>query len=355
MQNILDTLEKGERIDENLAYKLYELDLFTLAKYAHKKREVLHGKKVYFNVNRHINPTNICADTCKFCAFSAHRKNPNPYFMTHEEIMKIVDKTVKNGTKEIHIVSAHNKDRSWQWYLEIFKLIKDKYPTLHIKAMTAAEIDFLYRRFKLSYEEVIEKMLEYGVDSMPGGGAEIFDEEVRAKICKGKVSSENWLKIHKLWHQKGRQSNATMLFGHIEKREHRIDHMLRLRKLQDETNGFNAFIPLVWQKDNSFLDIKEQADSEEILKTVAISRILLDNIKNIKAYWATMGINLAMVAQEFGANDLDGTIEKENIQSAGGAKSAKGMQLKTFIDMIKSSNLIPVERDSLYNELKKYA
>ncbi|HEF4656131.1 TPA: aminofutalosine synthase MqnE [Campylobacter jejuni] len=354
MKNLITKLENEERLNQEEANALWDLDLFTLGKYAHKKRTKLHGKKVYFNINRHINPTNICADTCKFCAFSAHRKNPNPYLMTHEEIMKIVDETVKRETKEVHIVSAHNKDATWQWYLEIFKMIKEKYPNLHVKAMTAAEIDFLHRRFKMSYEEVIEKMLEYGVDSMPGGGAEIFDEEVRKKICHGKVSSENWLKIHKLWHEKGKQSNATMLFGHIEERHHRIDHMLRLRDLQDQTGGFNAFIPLVWQRDNSFIQTDKIMDSEEILKTIAIARLVLDNIKNIKAYWATMTLNLAMVAQEFGANDLDGTIEKESIQSAGGAKSAKGTSLKTFIDMIKTSNLIPVERDSLYNELKTY-
>ena len=302
----------------------------------------------------HLFSMKLSADTCKFCAFSAHRKNPNPYLMSHEEIMKIVDDTITRGTKEVHIVSAHNKDTSWQWYLEIFKMIKEKYPQMHIKAMTAAEIDFLHRRFKMSYEEVIEKMLEYGVDSMPGGGAEIFDEEIRKKICHGKVSSENWLKIHKLWHDKGRQSNVTMLFGHIEERRHRIDHMLRLRALQDESGGFNAFIPLVWQRDNSYIQTDKIMDSEEILKTIAISRLVLDNIKNIKAYWATMTLNLAMVAQEFGANDLDGTIEKESIQSAGGAKSAKGTNLKTFIEMIKTANLTPVERDSLYNELKTY-
>ncbi|ECL0291397.1 aminofutalosine synthase MqnE [Campylobacter coli] len=354
MKNLLEKLENEERLNENEANALWDLDLFTLAKFAHKKRTKFHGKKVYFNINRHINPTNICADTCKFCAFSARRKNPNPYLMSHEEIMKIVDDTITRGAKEVHIVSAHNKDTSWQWYLEIFKMIKEKYPQMHIKAMTAAEIDFLHRRFKMSYEEVIEKMLEYGVDSMPGGGAEIFDEEIRKKICHGKVSSENWLKIHKLWHDKGRQSNATMLFGHIEERHHRIDHMLRLRALQDESGGFNAFIPLVWQRDNSYIQTDKIMDSEEILKTIAISRLVLDNIKNIKAYWATMTLNLAMVAQEFGANDLDGTIEKESIQSAGGAKSAKGTNLKTFIEMIKTANLTPVERDSLYNELQTY-
>lgn len=354
MRDLIQKLESKERLSEEEAYRLYDLDLFTLAKFAHQKRTALHGKKVYFNINRHINPTNICADTCKFCAFSAHRKNPNPYLMSHEEILNIVADTQKRGTKEVHIVSAHNKDTTWQWYLEIFQKIKQNYPQIHIKALTAAEIDFIHRRWGLSYEEVIEKMLEYGVDSMPGGGAEIFDEEVRKKICHGKVSSENWLKIHKLWHEKGKQSNATMLFGHIEERHHRIDHMLRLRDLQDQTGGFNTFIPLVWQRDNSFIQTDKIIDSEEILKTIAIARLVLDNIKNIKAYWATMTLNLAMVAQEFGANDLDGTIEKESIQSAGGAKSARGTSLQTFIELIKTSNLIPVERDSLYNELKIY-
>ena len=355
MKEVLKQLENGERISEANAYKLYDLELFTLAKFAHKRRIKLHEKKVYFNINRHINPTNICADTCKFCAFSAHRKNPNPYFMSHDEILRVVDESVKRGIKEVHIVSAHNKDSSWQWYLGVFKMIKDKYPHLHIKAMTAAEIDFLKRRWGLSYDESIAKMLEYGVDSMPGGGAEIFDEQVRAKICKGKVSSENWLKIHELWHKKGRKSNATMLFGHIESKVHRVEHILRLRALQDRTGGFNAFIPLVWQKDNSFLPIKQQVDSEEILKTIAISRLVLDNVPHIKAYWATMGLNLALVAQEFGADDLDGTIEKESIQSAGGAKSANGTPLQTFIELIQTAGLVPVERDSLYNEVKIYA
>ncbi len=355
MKEVLKELESGERISEANAYKLYDLELFTLAKFAHKKRTKLHGKKVYFNINRHINPTNICADTCKFCAFSAHRKNPNPYFMSHDEILRVVDESVKRGIKEVHIVSAHNKDSSWQWYLGVFKMIKDKYPHLHIKAMTAAEIDFLKRCWGLSYDESIAKMLEYGVDSMPGGGAEIFDEQVRAKLCKGKVSSENWLKIHELWHKKGRKSNATMLFGHIESKVHRVEHILRLRALQDRTGGFNAFIPLVWQKNNSFLPIKQQVDSEEILKTIAISRLVLDNVPHIKAYWATMGLNLALVAQEFGADDLDGTIEKESIQSAGGAKSANGTPLQTFIELIQTAGLVPVERDSLYNEVKSYA
>ncbi|WP_169754888.1 aminofutalosine synthase MqnE [Campylobacter curvus] len=351
---ILDKLQSGERLSKDEAFLLYDLPLFDLAKFANIKRQNLHGKKVFFNVNRHINPTNICADVCKFCAFSAHRKNPNPYLMSHDEIMKIVQNAVENGAKEIHIVSAHNAKSGWQWYLEIFKKIKEVYPNLHVKAMTAAEVDFLARHYGLSYEEVIDKMLEYGVDSMPGGGAEIFDEGVRAKICKGKVSSENWLKIHKMWHDKGKESNATMLFGHIESRENRIDHMLRIRDVQDETGGFNAFIPLVYQRENNYLKDVKFLGSVEILKTMAISRLVLDNVPHIKAYWATSTLNLAMIAQEFGADDLDGTIQKESIQSAAGAASANGTSMKTFCDIIKSSGFIPVERDSLYNEIKIY-
>ena len=207
------------------------------------------------------------------------------------------------------------------------------------------------KEYNLSYEEVLDRMIENGVDSMPGGGAEIFDEDIRKRICGGKVTSEQWLQIHKLWHQKGRKSNATMLFGHIESRENRIDHMIRIRELQDKTGGFNCFIPLVYQKENNYLKVDKFPDAQEILKTFAISRIFLQNIPNIKAYWVTSSVKLALIAQEFGANDLDGTIEKESINSAAGAKSANGMKQSEFIALIKNSGFIPVERDSLYNEI----
>ncbi|MSN95971.1 aminofutalosine synthase MqnE [Campylobacter sp. FMV-PI01] len=357
--NILEKLKNDVRLDYEDGLKLYDLDLFTLGKFANQKRQNLNDKKVYFNVNRHINPTNLCSDVCLFCAFSAHRKNDKAYTMSHEDIIKIVDDTVKRGTKEIHIVSAHNKNVSWQWYLEIFKMIKNKYPFLHIKAMTAAEVDFLARTNGFTYKEVLEKMAEYGVNSMPGGGAEIFNEEVRKRICNGKVKSHEWLEIHETWHSMGYESNATMLFGHLERRDDRIDHILRIRNSQDKAlknnkGGFNAFIPLVYQRNNNFLKIKKFLGSVEILKTFAISRLLLDNVKHIKAYWATSTINLAMVAQEFGCDDLDGTIEKESIQSSAGAVSSNGLNMKDFIDLIKTSGLIPVQRDSLYNEIKVY-
>ena len=344
----------NKRITYDEALALYDLDLFELGEMADKIRQEKFGKKTYFNINRHINPTNVCADICKFCAYSANRKNPNPYTMSHDQIMEIVKDVQTRGAKEVHIVSAHNPDTGLEWYLEIFKKIKTAYPSLHVKALTAAEVDFLAREYDKSYDEILDLMVEYGVDSMPGGGAEIFDEEVRDYICKGKVTSEQWLDIHQKWHERGKMSNVTMLFGHVEKRKDRIDHMMRIRDLQDKTGGFNAFIPLVYQRENNYLKVEKFMTANEILKTMAISRIVLDNVPNLKAYWVTSTVNLALVAQEFGANDLDGTIEKESINSAAGAASANGVNLEDFTALIKNSGFTPVERDSLYNEIKEW-
>lgn len=352
--SILEKLENNERLEYEDAIKLYDLDLFTLAHYANKIREEKHDKKTYFNINRHINPTNVCKDVCQFCAYSASRKNPDQWTMTHEEILDIVKDSSKRDIKEVHIVSAHNPHTGLQWYMDVFRKIKENFPSIHVKALTAAEIHFLSKEYDLTYQEIIDMMKAHGIDSMPGGGAEIFDEKVRKKICGGKVKSDEWLEIHRLWHKAGMQSNATMLFGHVETREHRIDHMIRLRDLQDETGGFNAFIPLVYQTENNYLKVKEPLTGQEILKTYAIARIVLDNISNIKAYWATSTVKLALIAQEFGANDVDGTIERESIQSAAGASSAGGVALNEFVDLIKNSGFVPVERDSIYNELKTW-
>ncbi|WP_121627249.1 aminofutalosine synthase MqnE [Poseidonibacter antarcticus] len=352
--SIIEKLENNERLSYEDAIKLYDLDLFVLAKYANKIREQKHGKKTYFNINRHINPTNVCKDVCQFCAYSASRKNPLQYTMTHEEILEVVRTSLKNDIKEVHIVSAHNPKTGLQWYMDVFKKIKENFPSIHVKALTAAEIHFLSTEYNLSYDQLIAMMIDHGIDSMPGGGAEIFDEKVRKRICGGKVTSDQWIQIHRTWHKAGKQSNATMLFGHIESRDNRIDHMIRLRDLQDETGGFNAFIPLVYQTKNNFLKIDAPLTGVEILKTYAIARIVLDNIPNIKAYWATSTVKLALIAQEFGSNDVDGTIEKESIQSAAGATSAKGVAVKEFVDLIKNTGFIPVERDSVYNELKTW-
>ncbi|MEO1941446.1 MAG: aminofutalosine synthase MqnE [Campylobacterales bacterium] len=332
--------------------QLYEKELHHLGAEANQIRERLYGRKTYFNINRHLNPTNICKDVCKFCAFSAHRKNPNPYTYSIEEAVQIVREAVQRGAKEIHIVSAHNPAVGYNYYLEIVRQIRREFPSLHIKAFTAAEIHFFHQLTGKSYQEILDDLIEVGVDSLPGGGAEIFGEKVRAKICKGKVSSENWLQIHRLWHLRGRKSNATMLFGHIESREDRIDHMLRLKALQEETGGFNAFIPLVYQRRNNFLKVERFLTGVEILKTFAIARILLNSIPHIKAYWVTTTLPLALVAQSYGADDLDGTIQRESINSAAGADSRNGLPVSQLVTAIKDSGYIPVERDSLYRELK---
>lgn len=270
--------------------------------------------------------------------------------------MQNVAQAQERGAKEVHIVSSHSPNYAYEWYMGVFKEIKKAFPSLHIKAMTAAEVDYFSRKFGKSYSQVLEDMIEAGVDSMPGGGAEIFDEGVRATICQGKVKSNEWLEIHSLWHKMGRHSNATMLFGHIEERVHRIEHILRLKQMQNTQNGggYNAFIPLLYQKENNYLNVKSFPSAQEILKTIAIARILLDNIPHIKAYWATLGLNLALVAQEFGADDIDGTIQVESIQSRAGAKSAKGVELEDLVYKIKDAGFSPVERDSLYNIIKVY-
>ncbi len=353
MKEIIEKVKNRDRINLDEALKLYDLELLELGKLADSIRVERFGKKSYFNINRHINPTNVCKDICKFCAYSANRKNPNPYTMSVEEIVDIAKNAWEKGAKEVHIVSAHNPEAGLNWYIDSFKKVKEALPDIHIKALTAAEINFLSQEYNLSYDEVIDRMIECGVDSLPGGGAEIFAEDVRDKICKGKVSSSEWLEIHKIWHSRGKKSNATMLFGHIESRRDRIDHMMRLRELQDVSGGFNCFIPLVYQRDNNYLKVEKYLSANEILKTYAIARILLDNIPHIKAYWATSTINLALVAQEFGCDDLDGTIQKESIQSAAGADSANGLELEEFVGLIKNSGFIPVERDSLYNELRE--
>lgn len=351
--DILERLQSGEELDAQTLTKLYDYDLLTLANVADQKRKALYSNKVYFNLNRHINPSNICADSCKFCAFSASRKNPNPYEMNLDEILSAAQDAYSKGAQELHIVSAHSPNYTYEWYFGMFKTIKEAFPSIHLKALTAAEVDYLSRKFNKSYSQVLEDMAKNGIDSMPGGGAEIFDEAIRKTLCNGKVKSDQWLQIHSLWHKMGRYSNATMLFGHIEQRIHRIDHILRLKHTQDTSNngGFNAFIPLLYQKENNYLKVTQFPSAQEILKTIAIARIILDNIPHIKAYWATLGLNLALVAQEFGADDIDGTIQVESIQSRAGAKSANGLTQEELIFKIKDAGFRPIQRDSLYHEL----
>ncbi|MCK5294202.1 MAG: aminofutalosine synthase MqnE [Arcobacteraceae bacterium] len=351
---LIEKLENATRLTYEDGIALYDLDILTLGKYADKNRKERFGKKTYYNVNRHINPTNICKDVCQFCAYSASRKNPQQYTMTHDEIMNTVENSCKNGIKEVHIVSAHNPKAGLQWYLEIFSKIKAKYPHLHVKALTAAEIHFLSEEYNLTHENIIDLMIKNGVDSMPGGGAEIFDETVRKKICGGKVTSDQWIDIHRIWHNKGKQSNATMLFGHIESRADRIDHMIRLRELQDETNGFNAFIPLKFRSSNNEMSYAGEVSTTEDLRNYAVSRIFLDNIPHIKAYWPMIGKDISVISLSFGVDDLDGTIQDTTkiYTMAGSEEQNPEMSIEEITTLIKDAGKIPVERNSIYESIK---
>lgn len=356
MSDLIDKVKNEEELSFDDACNLYDLDFFTLGKLAYDIRFKKHKRKTYFNINRHLNPTNKCKDTCKFCAYSASRKNPDEHTYSKEESLSIVKDAVEShGATEIHIVSAHNNTVSLDWYLDPIREIKSIYGnSLHIKAFSAAEINFLAEKNSYNIDEMVKIISDAGVDSLPGGGAEIFDEKIRDEICHSKVSSQGWLDIHKAWHKLGKKSNATMLFGHIESRKHRVDHMLRLKKLQSETGGFNAFIPLTYQIYNTYLDVKRGASGHEIIKTIAVARIILENFPHIKSYWATNTLPISILSQEFGADDVDGTLMKESIQSRAGANSASGVSQEILIDLIKDANFIPVERDSMYNELKIY-
>ena len=325
-------------------------DLNSLGIIARYKKFSKDGDKIYFVVNRHINPTNICAISCKFCAFGKTMKSSDAYEMSIDKILSLLD----DELKEIHIVGGLHPNWKFDKYLEIIGEVSNALPTAHIKAFTAVEIDWFSEISGFSYQKVIEKLMEAGVDALPGGGAEVFAPEVRKKICSPKTDGDSWLEVHREAHKLGLPSNATILYGHLESIYDVIDHLDQLRNLQDETNGFLAFIPVLFQPYNTMLkDIKPFPFSYD-LKVHALSRLYLDNFPHIKAYWITLGEKAAQVAFHFGVSDADGTIVSEKIIHDAGARSEIGHTREFFVRMIKDSGYLPIERDALYNELKVY-
>ncbi len=320
-------------------------------------REKLHGNKTYFNRNFHIEPTNVCVFSCNFCSYSrlyAHRDEG--WELNKEQMMHIIQKYDGKPVTEVHIVGGVHPKMNLYFFEDLLRSIKLHRPDLHIKGFTAVELDYMFRKAKLSVEDGMRLLHEAGLDSLPGGGAEIFHPEIREQICADKVDAEGWLHIHKTAHQLGMHTNATMLFGHIEKYEHRIDHMERLRQLQDETHGFNTFIPLKFRnKDNDMNNVAESSLVED-MKTYAIARLYLDNFPHMKAYWPMLGRQNAQLSLSFGVNDLDGTIDDTTkIYSMAGAEE-KNPALSTaqLVSLIKQVKREPVERDTLYHEIKNY-
>ena len=320
-------------------------------------REEKNGKNTYFNRNFHIEPTNVCIYTCTFCSYSRLIKDrKDGWEYTLDEMMDIVRKYDQEPVTEVHIVGGVLPKYDVSFYAELFKTIKKHRPDLHIKALTPVEYHYIFKKEKISYEEGMALMLEAGLDSMPGGGAEIFHPEIRDQIAGGKCSGEEWLRIHEIWHDLGKKSNATMLYGHIESYFHRIDHLEKLRNLQDKTGGFQTFIPLKFRnKDNQLSHLKEVSALDD-LRNYAVSRIYLDNFDHIKAYWPMIGRNMAQLSLSFGVDDIDGTIDDTTkiYSMAGSEEQTPSLSTRDLVNLIKAVGKHPLERDTLYNVLHDY-
>jgi aminodeoxyfutalosine synthase len=321
---------------------------------ANHVRENKNGNVAYFNRNIHIEPTNICVNNCRFCSFSKKEGEEGWEFTVDEMLDKV--KKAEPSITEVHIVGGVHPDRDLHYYGHLIKEIKKIRPDVHVKAFTAVELDFMIKKAGYSTEEGLKKLKAYGLDSIPGGGAEIFDEEIRKQICSRKNTSEQWLAIHETAHRLGIPSNATILYGHIENYSHRIDHLNRLRKLQDKTGGFNAFIPLKYRNKNNEMSQISEVSAIEDMKNFAMTRIFLDNIPHIKAYWPAIGKPMAQLALSFGVDDLDGTInDSTKIYALAGAEDKHpDMNTEEIIELIKQVNRTPVERDSVYQVIKEY-
>jgi len=355
MANIRNKIETGTRISESDALALFESnDLLAIGELAALVNRSQNGDKVFFNVNRHINYTNVCVNRCAFCAFSKEDGETGGYTLALNDIRQRAREAIDSGATEIHMVGGLHPDLPFEFYLEMLEAIKKDSPKLHIKAFTAVEIDYFSEVAELSIERVVERLKQAGLDSMPGGGAEIFDQKVRDQLCSEKISGDRWLEVTELAHDAGLKSNATMLFGHVESYADRVDHLRRLRDLQDKTRGFQTFIPLAFQPENTRIENATGVGGVDALKTLAISRLYLDNFQHIKAYWVMLGLKIAQVALAFGVNDLDGTVVEEQIGHDAGADSPQNMSKEQIIEMIRKAGKTPVERDTLYNELKTY-
>ena len=356
---IREKVEAAERLSFDDGLFLEEhADLFTLGELANLVRERKNGRFAYYNVNTHLNPTNVCVYRCTFCAFRADLKSPKGYVMTDEQILERAAEAERRGATELHIVGGLHHQLPYEWYLNVVRIIHRAHPRLHLKAYTPVEWDWFAQLTGRPTKELLAEFQEAGLGSLPGGGAEIFHPEVRDRICEHKADASEWLRVHREAHQLGLRSNATMLYGHIEKPEHRIDHLVRLRRLQDETGGFQTLIPLAFHPDNTRLaELRHVPKPTGLmdLRTMAVCRLMLDNFPHIKAYWVMLGIKIAQIALSFGADDIDGTVVHEKIYHDAGSDSPQEVTVAELRRLIEEAGRVPVERDTLYNEVIREA
>jgi aminodeoxyfutalosine synthase len=355
LETIRKKVEAGERLSLEDGLFLYqpEVPLYEVGDLANIVRERINGNATYYNINTHLNTTNVCIYRCTFCAFRSDLRDPKGYVMSDEQILARGREAVENGCTEMHIVGGLHHQKKYDWYVNTIRILHDAYPQLHLKAWTAVEINWFEHLTKKPIRAILEDLVDAGLGSMPGGGAEIFHPEVRDRICEHKADARNWLDIHRTAHELGLKTNCTMLYGHIENAFHRIDHLIRLRELQDETGGFQTFIPLAFHPDNTGLSHIKKPTSLMDLRTMAISRLMLDNIPHIKAYWIMLGIGTAQAALGYGADDLDGTVRHELIYHDAGAETPEILSVEEIRRLITETGREPIERDTLYRRINR--
>ncbi|HEY1270384.1 MAG TPA: aminofutalosine synthase MqnE [Terriglobales bacterium] len=351
---IADKVFAGARLDAGDALALYRSgDILAIGWMANQVRERMHGDRTYFNVNRHINPTNVCVAACRLCAFGRKKDAPGAYTMALEEAFQAAASGYSEAVTEFHIVGGLHPDLPFQYFLDLISGLKQRFPQVHLKAFTMVEVAYLAKRAKLSIAETLAQLKTAGVDSLPGGGAEIFADRIRHIICDHKIDGDQWLETARLAHQIGLRSNATMLYGHVENDADRVDHLMKLRGLQDETGGFQTYIPLAFHPDNTPLQHLPKTTGMLDIKQIAVGRLVLDNFQHIKAYWQMMTPKIAQISLRFGADDLDGTVIEEKIYHDAGATTPQGMRRQELVRLIREAGREPIERDTLYRPVTR--
>ena len=354
LRPIADKVLAGERLSAADGVTLYRsADILAVGWLANLVRERIHGNLTFFNVNRHINPTNVCVASCRLCAFGKKKGDDGTYTMALEEAWTSAGQGYSEAVTEFHIVGGLHPDLPFEYFLDLVTGLKERFPKVHIKAFTMVEVAFLAKRAKLSIPDALIKMKAAGVDSCPGGGAEIFADRVRHIICDHKIDGSEWLETAEMVHNAGMRSNATMLYGHIENEEDRVDHMLKLREVQDRTGGFQTFIPLAFHPENTVLGHLPRTSGFDDMRQIAVGRLLLDNFAHIKSYWQMVTPKMAQISLRFGADDIDGTVVEEKIYHEAGATTPQGMRRAELERLIREAGREPVERDTLYNRVTR--